>query len=812
MLRCPKCSRIYQNGSQRFCSYDGGRLLPVSQAAKTGQANNTFTALLQKAKATSSTIEESQASQRFGKPDSSGTATPNFRPSSFPSKIFSNNQNSSSEKQVGKVIKMSDVPPSQAALGDRKQNPTGRLPLTWINTKVLVGQTVKGRYLISDQIAQDEFSVCYIAEDKILVGKKVYVKVLMEVAEASDPAFHKLIEERVRLAHLRHPNIAAVIDSGELPEGKQFLISEHTEGEALSEVIQQAGQFTPARAGKIVREIGEALSEAHQNGILHRDLNPEKITLFVTESHDEHVKVGDFAIVEDGDLANQSPAFGSYRSPEQNEGKSATIKSDIYSQAVIAYRLLTGRLPFNPASAQDLLTLQKRGLSIMPTNLRFDITTSVDDVFERALSPDPDNRFTKAREFGEALQSALNEHGWSNPKKGIAEDENILNLDEVLTVPASTEEKIVSSESFEDISHTPQIETSENVDLREDLAEEKEVSIGLINLPKSNVFDRKTKSKSVQATDDLAWKERAIPAPFISYLPKILLYGGLLALIAGGGFALMKLAAMSKQQNLDKTETPTTQIGLSNVKTIESENSADANSSNSNAVTDNSDPSASAENQELDDQARKDAFDNAEPPQRIIQRPPNTTYFQNTKENLDGDLAKNFRGFSMYYPNTWKEIKDVGDKGKKNFSVFKKAGDDGFPIEQLAVSHYESSGMFTTDRERFPKMVQTLNTNLSNKATGIPNYKEVSEGVINLNGRNCYEVKFQGFGEAKNGKQIAIWGRVIFVPPGKLTIKTGLRLVLLASSLSPDVTGVEEVGVKGDLAGILQTFEPDRDY
>ncbi len=193
------------------------------------------------------------------------------------------------------------------------------------------------------------------------------------------------------------------------------------------------------------------------------------------------------------------------------------------------------------------------------------------------------------------------------------------------------------------------------------------------------------------------------------------------------------------------------------------------------------------------------------PSPRGLTPPPETVYFENSKQNLKNDTTKNFLGFSLYYPNDWQR-NDV----KNNFLDISKNAPTGTPIEQMLVSYYDSKGTFNADREIFPALVTETNQTLK---SFVPNYKMISEGEKTVNnGWRAYEVKFAGAGKTANGEDIELWGRRLFIPAARNDMKNGYVLTMLATSLSPDVKGIEDVGVKGDLQTVLYSFEPNRNF
>ena len=747
MLYCPKCNGTYQEGAQRFCSNDGSRLVSASLAAKsTSNSQGVFTSLL--GRASSNNENDEKLASKPSSPQSNRIEPPVFH-TTFSSKVFKDDNLAVKKDDkpiqtttpVVRLIKPNEIASGTAEVGDRKTNPTGRLALTWDNPRILLGQTVKGRYYVIEQLNQDDSSIVYLADDKIIANKQVIVRVLMD--EKNDAFLSKIFaEERVSLSHINHPNVVRVLDSGELLEGLPFVVTESVDGFSLKEKLQKLEQFNPLRTARIIRQASYALSEVHQNGILHRSLKPGNIFLTVSEVGTEQVKVTDF-VVSNG-AKKQNLESVKYLSPEQLEGKMPNYASDIYSLAVIAYQMLTGRLPFDFATADQLLKAQKEGVNIAPSSVRSDISAAVDDVFAKALAYASAERYPKARDFGDALFNALSLS--TNPEKAI-EIEGV-GLKQTDNSTAASSMTIQSLKDMKPPSEINQIK----IEAKNEIAESKD-------------------AKESIAKGELSWEKRS-PDPIntASSMWLVLVGVGLLALLFSvwgiwtyllkrGGEPTPETYQAPATLNTPQIETPVTPIP----NEIESP-----------------------------------------PLSRTVNQPANTEYFQNSKtEQKDKtELIKNYRGFTLFYPKTWTK-----NSSSTNFlDVSKKAENDSL-IEQMLVTHYSSTGLFSKDKENFPKLVEKSNKDL--KAFLGDNYKVISQGEMTIqNGRwKVYEVKFQSSG-VKDGKTITVWGRRIWLPTQNPTMRNGFVITMLATSLSGEITSVDEVGNKGDLALILETFEP----
>lgn len=478
MLYCPKCRRTYEEGSRRFCDNDGGRLLPAPSSQNIEPQGGVFSHLLGKTQNNSEADSKLKSAPRFI-PFNKTEETPKNL-TSFPSagRIFQSEQflkpkkekapetddslleiepiiekreetsilefepvktddelslfgdvDEKTQKPLPRLINPNEIASGTADVGNRQQQPLGRNAFSFENTAVLIGQTVKGRYLINELLEEDdEDSVIYSAEDQIFDHKKVIVRIFLNVNSPADDLEGKILaEERVSLSHLNHPNIAGVFDSGELPEGNEFIVSEFIEGKTLAEMMREAGQFNSLRTARIVRQTSYALSEAHQNGILHRNLKPENIILTVSEAGIEQVKLMNFG-VSHGEINSFNLA---YKAPEEIEKGVSTYASDIYALAVIGFEMLTGRYPFDFETDSELLKAQKSGAMTLLSEVRSDIQPLTDTILEKALSLNASERYPKARDFGDAFFNALTTVApWS--------DEN-----EVLNIPETNREYIV---------------------------------------------------------------------------------------------------------------------------------------------------------------------------------------------------------------------------------------------------------------------------------------------------------------------------------------------------------------------------------
>jgi hypothetical protein len=183
--------------------------------------------------------------------------------------------------------------------------------------------------------------------------------------------------------------------------------------------------------------------------------------------------------------------------------------------------------------------------------------------------------------------------------------------------------------------------------------------------------------------------------------------------------------------------------------------------------------------------------------------PPNTTRFANSAANLDGKLAEHYFDFSFYYPDDWVTDPKAGVPGASNFAKVERRLPPDFTQENFAVGWYTSKGTFAQDEATFPQLVEVLGTSL---AKNFPEYRKVSEGPTKVNSLDGYEFRFESVSKGTEKGDIQVWGRVVFLPTGNAGDRSGATLVMLASSLAPELSGVEDVGEKGQMPVILESF------
>src|SRR6185436_6662396 len=310
------------------------------------------------------------------------------------------------------------MPEDRSQLETVTLNETSGLPLnetTLPSQSNLLGQIVDDRFVIEKELGRGGVGAVYLARDRTLHDKRVVIKVLLDRSLENSWVVQKFQQEKEALARVDHPGVVGVLGGGELPDGQPYIVMQFVDGVTLRSQIKPEG-MPLARAAEIIKQIGRALSAAHERGIFHRDLKPENIMLQSFGRGEEQVKIIDFGIAKLKDsLVAPSTVTGAtagtvaYMAPEQLAGKSISAATDIFALGAIAYEIVTGRKPFNPETGFELLEMQRSGVRVQPRDLRPAISTEANEVILRALNFAPADRFQTARDFGEVLARSLDE-------------------------------------------------------------------------------------------------------------------------------------------------------------------------------------------------------------------------------------------------------------------------------------------------------------------------------------------------------------------------------------------------------------------
>ena len=265
------------------------------------------------------------------------------------------------------------------------------------------------RYQLLERLGTGGMAVVYRAHDRRL-DRYVAIKILRE-NYSPDPAFQERFRQEARAAaNLSHPNIVTVHDFG-YDNGRLYIVMEYVPGTDLKSYLKRKGHFSVRETLSLMIQACAGVGYAHRAGIVHCDIKSQNFII----TPDQRLKVTDFGIARA--LASIQPeeksevVWGSpqYFSPEQAAGLAPSPASDVYSLGVVAYEMLTGQLPFQAASAEELARMHREDPPPPPSRYNPAIPPTLELVILKVLSKEPSARYRTADQFGRILVNIQNE-------------------------------------------------------------------------------------------------------------------------------------------------------------------------------------------------------------------------------------------------------------------------------------------------------------------------------------------------------------------------------------------------------------------
>ncbi|GIN61483.1 serine/threonine-protein kinase PrkC [Robertmurraya siralis] len=297
---------------------------------------------------------------------------------------------------------------------------------------MLIGKRISGRYKILDMIGGGGMANVYLAHDMIL-DRDVAVKVLRLDFSNDEEFIRRFHREAQSATSLAHPNIVNIYDVGE-EDSIYYIVMEYLDGQTLKQYIQQHSPVRVETALDIMQQLTSAISHAHQNHIIHRDIKPHNILI----DREGNVKITDFGIamaLSATSITQTNSVLGSvhYLSPEQARGGMANKKSDVYSLGIVLFELLTGRLPFSGESAVSIAL--KHLQSETPSIRRWypSIPQSVENIVLKATAKDPFHRYDSAEDMEQDLRTALDPARMDEERFTIPEDNDATKAIPIIT-------------------------------------------------------------------------------------------------------------------------------------------------------------------------------------------------------------------------------------------------------------------------------------------------------------------------------------------------------------------------------------------
>ena len=280
----------------------------------------------------------------------------------------------------------------------------------------LVGQILDGRYEIEKKVGEGGMSFVYLAHD-VSTRERYAIKILSPSLAKDTNAMARLRREAGLGIRLEHPNICHIMRLGETEDGLVYIVMPFVEGELLVDRTNRQGHLPLDEVVRYVKDMAAGLSIAHELKIIHRDLKPENIMLCKQPDGSDRAVVMDFGLAKErkaGGELEKLTATGiilgtpEFMSPEQLRGKPLDPRTDIYSLALMTFEMLTGKLPFQGRTQQEMMIARLRS---EPTPLRkmrpeLNFSASVERVLLKGMERNADDRYQTAVEFADALGAA----------------------------------------------------------------------------------------------------------------------------------------------------------------------------------------------------------------------------------------------------------------------------------------------------------------------------------------------------------------------------------------------------------------------
>lgn len=254
------------------------------------------------------------------------------------------------------------------------------------------------RYEVLERIGAGGMAIVYKAKD-LLLNRVVTIKVLREQFVSDEDFIRRFRREAQSAASLSHPNIVSVYDVGK--EGDtEYIVMEYVEGRNLKEIIREYAPLSTDQSINLGRQITEAIQNAHEHHIIHRDIKPHNILV----TADGHAKVTDFGIaraVSSATVTHTGDIIGSvhYLSPEQAKGLLSNEQSDIYSLGIVLYELITGRVPYDGETPITIALKHLQEQPILPSKINPLIDKEFEAVIMRAIAKSPEQRYLSAKDL-----------------------------------------------------------------------------------------------------------------------------------------------------------------------------------------------------------------------------------------------------------------------------------------------------------------------------------------------------------------------------------------------------------------------------
>ncbi|MBL8956595.1 MAG: serine/threonine protein kinase [Myxococcaceae bacterium] len=314
-------------------------------------------------------------------PQPSGVSMPKARPSARPA---------AATERAPAVRVDSPTPPS---LDEGGRAAIETAPMVASAKKDGLIGTRLGEYVVEERVGIGGMGIVYRAVQP-LIGNSVAIKVLRPDIIADENDLQRFLGEARTVNSIRHRSIISIFGAADTPDGRKYLVMEYLEGESLEARLQREGRLLAADALPILEDVLSALAAAHTANVVHRDLKPANVFLVHQSDGRPWVKLLDFGLARGANKQDVSRIAGTpdYISPEHARGKPAGPPSDLYAFGVLAFHLLTGRLPFLGTTPMEVMEQHVHKAPPVPHEVDDTIPLAMSHLITRLLEKEPANR------------------------------------------------------------------------------------------------------------------------------------------------------------------------------------------------------------------------------------------------------------------------------------------------------------------------------------------------------------------------------------------------------------------------------------
>ena len=284
------------------------------------------------------------------------------------------------------------------------------------NISAMAGRVLDGHYRVDKKVGEGGMSFVYLAHD-VSTNERYAIKILSPALSKDENSMARLRREASLGIRLVHPNVCNIVRLGETEDGLVYVVMPYVEGDILADVNHRLGVVPLPKTVEWIVQISEGLNVAHELKIVHRDLKPENIMICKKPDGTEYAVVMDFGLAKErkaGGELEKLTATGiilgtpEFMSPEQLRGKPLDPRTDIYSLTLMMYEMLTGKLPFEGRTQQEMMIARLRNDPIPLRQRRpgMDFPEAVEKVLAKGMARNPDDRYATTLDFAAALKVA----------------------------------------------------------------------------------------------------------------------------------------------------------------------------------------------------------------------------------------------------------------------------------------------------------------------------------------------------------------------------------------------------------------------